>query len=157
MAELLIGRQYLSEVPAIIEDAKERVRVAMFLAQVQSRTSKMTSRVMCEKLWAKAREGVDVRVLLNNAGGGVRVPAVNRDTARWLQDRGVKVKNLGPGHTCHAKFVIVDELCVVIGSHNWTPYSLRDNFEVSVLISEASTVRRLVDYFDALWEISKEF
>jgi phosphatidylserine/phosphatidylglycerophosphate/cardiolipin synthase-like enzyme len=155
VADLLFDRGYLQKVPGLIESAQVRVRVAMFQMAVKGRAAKATSRELAGKLWAKAREGKDVRVILNVAPGKARVAAINRDAAKWLRERGVEVRMLWPVRICHAKMVIVDDRIAIIGSHNWSPSALSGNFEVSVVIRDPGTVRKLVEYFDQLWVVSK--
>ena len=117
----------------------------------------MSSRELCIKLAAKVRAGVRVQALLNSAGGGWRAPALNRQAAQWLQERGVEVHTLGASRTCHAKMLIIDDEIAIVGSHNWTPYALERNFEVSVLVRDAGCVGRLAQHFDQLWQVSQLF
>jgi phosphatidylserine/phosphatidylglycerophosphate/cardiolipin synthase-like enzyme len=155
--ELLIARQYISRVPAILEGARDSIRVVQFVMQLKGKSAKMSSRELGIKLAAKVRDGVKVQALLNSAGGGWRVPALNRQAAQWLSERGVEVRTLGTSRTCHAKLLIVDSKIAIIGSHNWTPYALERNFEVSVLIRNPACVGKLMAHFEELWKASQSF
>jgi phosphatidylserine/phosphatidylglycerophosphate/cardiolipin synthase-like enzyme len=155
--ELLVAREYLSRVPAILENARFSIKAVQFVVQVRGKSAKMNSRELCIKLAAKVRDGVKVQALLNSAGGGWRAPALNRQAARWLKDRGVEVRTLGSSRTCHAKLLIIDQEVAIIGSHNWTPYALERNFEVSVLVRDVGCVGRLAQHFDQLWQASQPF
>ena len=152
--ELLIAREFISRVPAILEGARSSIQVVQFVVQVKGKSARMSSRELGIKLAAKAREGVTVQVILNTAGGGWRAPALNRQAAEWMNERGIEVRTLGSGTTCHAKLLIIDREIAIIGSHNWTPYALERNFEVSVLIRDVACVGRLQQHFDALWRSS---
>ena len=156
MPEILIDHRYLQRVPALIESAQACVRVAMFQLMVKGKSARRTSRELAGKLAAKGLEGKDVRVLLNVAPAKARVAAINWDAAKWLFERKVQVRCLHPSRICHAKVVIVDEALAVIGSHNWGVSAMSVNFEVSVVIRDAVEVRKLVEYFDTLWSVSKE-
>ena len=155
--ELLVARQYLSRVPAILESAKTSIKVVQFVMQLKGKSAKMSSRELGIKLAAKVRDGVSVQALLNSAGGGWRAPALNRQAAQWLQERGVEVRTLGASRTCHAKLLIVDGEMAIIGSHNWTPYALERNFEVSVLVRNPGCVGKLTAHFEELWKASQSF
>lgn len=155
--ELLIAHQYLSRVPAILEDARDSIRVVQFVMQLKGKSAKMSSRELGIKLAAKVRDGVRVQAILNTAGGGWRAPALNRQAAQWLIERGVEVRTLGASRTCHAKLLIVDSEIAIIGSHNWTPYALDRNFEVSVLIRDPACVGQLAAHFQELWKASQVF
>jgi phosphatidylserine/phosphatidylglycerophosphate/cardiolipin synthase-like enzyme len=155
--ELLIAREYLARMLGILEGAKSSIQVVQFVMQLRGKSAKMSSRELGIKLAAKASEGVIVRVILNAAGGGWRAPALNRQATEWLNERGIEVRTLGPKTTCHAKLVVIDREVAIVGSHNWTPYALKDNFEVSVLIRDAGSVGRLAQHFDQLWQASRLF
>lgn len=155
--ELLIARQYLSRVPAVLEGAKTSIQVVQFVMQLKGKSARMSSRELGIKLAAKARDGVRVQVLLNSAGGGWRAPALNRQAAPWLKERGVEVRTLGASRTCHAKILIIDGEVAIVGSHNWTPYALERNFEVSVLVRDAACVGQLTRHFEQLWKASQLF
>lgn len=154
---LLIGQRYMQVLPGVMDSAEEELRVALFQMQVEGSRAKGWSGELALKLEAKAREGKRVRVLLSSAGGGRAIPAINRHAARWLGERGVEVRNLGPRRVCHAKVVIVDGRVAVVGSHNWSWSSLSKNFEVSVLVDGGPLVARLVEHFDGLWSVGKRF
>ena len=155
--EFLVAREYLSRVPAILENARTSIQVVQFVMQLKGKSAKMTSRELGIKLAAKARDGVRVQALLNSAGGGWRAPALNRQAAQWLQERGVEVRTLGASRTCHAKLIIIDGKIAIVGSHNWTPYALERNFEVSVLVRDAGCVGQLAQHFNQLWKASQSF
>jgi phosphatidylserine/phosphatidylglycerophosphate/cardiolipin synthase-like enzyme len=155
--ELLVARQFLSRVPALMENAERSIKVMQFVVQVKGKSAKMSSRELCIKLAAKVRDGVQVQALLNQAGGGWRAPALNRQASKWLAERGVEVRTLGSSRTCHAKLIVIDDQIAIIGSHNWTPYALERNFEVSVLIRDAACARQLARHFDELWKASQAF
>ena len=89
--DLLVAREYLSRVPAILENAQFSIKVVQFVVQIKGKSAKMSSRELGIKLAAKVRDGVRVQALLNQAGGGWRAPALNRQAAKWLSDRGVEV------------------------------------------------------------------
>lgn len=153
----LIGREYMAKLPGLMESAECELRVALFQMQVKGARAQGWSGALALKLVAKAREGKRVRVLLSSAGGGRAVPAVNRYAAGWLGHQSVEVRNLGAGRVCHAKLVIVDRRLAVVGSHNWSWSSLSKNFEVSVVVPGGALVDRLVEHFDGVWSVGKEF
>jgi phosphatidylserine/phosphatidylglycerophosphate/cardiolipin synthase-like enzyme len=155
--ELLIARQFLQRVPALMEKAGRSIKVSQFVVQIKGKSAKMSSRELGIALAGKVRDGVNVQVLLNQAGGGWRAPALNRQAAKWLGERGVEVRTVGTSKTCHAKIVIIDDEVAIVGSHNWTPYALERNFEVSVLVRDETTVKQLARHFDEMWKASQAF
>ena len=155
--DLLVAREYLSRVPAMMESAQFSIKVIQFVVQIKGKSAKMSSRELGIKLAAKIRDGVRVQTLLNSAGGGVRAPALNRQAAKWLSERGVEVRTPGPERTFHAKMIIIDDRIAIVGSHNWTPYALDRNFEVSVVVRDPACVGKLTRHFDQAWKASVPF
>jgi len=95
---------------------------------------------------ANAR-GVNVRVLLeptldNNP---------NLQMAEYLRAAGIEVRWAIPSRTNHAKFAIIDNKLVLVGSHNWSYSAMNTNREASVLVQDAGTVREFEQAFGADW------
>ena len=155
--DLLVTREFLSRVPAMMENAQFSIKVIQFVMQLKGKSAKMSSRELGIKLAAKLRDGVRVQVLLNSAGGGWRAPALNRQAAKWLKERRVEVRTPGPERTFHAKMIIIDNQIAIVGSHNWTPYALDRNFEVSMIVRDSACVGKLTRHFDQAWEASVPF
>ena len=155
--EVLVDFRYLQVVPGLMEAATSIIRVAQYKMHVKGRAAGKTARILAEKLAAKVRDGVEVRVLLYKSGSGTRVGKVNADVAEWLKERGVEVRYLPSGRTIHAKLVLVDDQVAVVGSHNWAVNSMKGNFEVSVVVRDGEVVSDLAARFDALWREARPF
>jgi len=155
--QLLFGRQYLSELPALMESATTHLRVAQYVAQVQGRSAKDSSLVLVNKLWAKRRDGVEVRLLLNRHGLQRRVVVQNQTVAQYLAGVGVRVCYPVPDVLLHGKLVVIDERLAVVGSHNWTAAALEDNWEISVVVDDPAIVLLLAQHFDVLWSAAQRF
>jgi cardiolipin synthase len=106
-----------------VRSAKETINYETFLCKEGELTARMTS-----ELCAKAREGVQVRVLLDGSGG----KKYGKAHLRQLKDAGVKVhkyhplelRNLGIiNNRDHRKILIVDGRVGFVGGHcltdNW--------------------------------------
>jgi len=92
---------------------------------------------------AKARQrGVDVRVILPEAGNHESLHASNQVAINTLLDNGIRVY-VYPGMT-HVKAAIFDGWACV-GSANFDKLSLEVNKELNLATSESATVRELLD------------
>ncbi len=100
---------------------------------------------LLEILISKAREGVDVRVVLE---GHVDK---NELTYRRLMANGVMVRFDSRAHTTHCKLVIIDGYLVFVGSHNWTYSAMRRNHEASVMVVSEEVGRLEEEYFAEVW------
>ncbi len=93
---------------------------------------------------ARAR-GVVVRVLLAHPDD----MAENAAMADTLKAAGVSVKVMATP-VVHAKLLVADGVAL-IGSHNMSPTSLRDNREVGVLVREGNAAGVAVQRFEQDW------
>ncbi len=106
-------------------------------------------------LYALADKKVQVRVLLSIAGRRSGLSRLNQDTGLILQKRGIEVRYLPDNRCQHAKVLIVDKFCGIIGSHNWSVKSMTENFEVSVAIYHAGLLKEIQEHFEKIWKSSK--
>ncbi len=148
--ELLPNRAYFERVSRLIAGARRSVYVVMFVMKYDPNESPErdpANRLITLLVDAAAR-GVDVRVVVDDT-----TKQSYPETIAFLKSKGVPVK-LDPkaGVTTHAKLVIVDGSCAVIGSHNWTQSALASNNELSVLTCSREVVEGATRYFMELWE-----
>ncbi len=111
------------------------------------------SNKLIEALASAKRKGVRVRVLLE--GGerflGKRFAEKVFRTSRLLKDLGIDHHFDRDGETMHAKLMIVDSLWILLGSTNWSYYSLTKNHEANVLIKSRSLALDFINYFEKQW------
>lgn len=93
--------------------------------------------------------GVAVRVLLADPAD----MSENATTATTLRDAGVPVRVLTPP-VIHAKMIVADGVAL-IGSHNMSSTSLRDNREVGVLVREGNAVAPALAQFNSDWSAAR--
>lgn len=101
-----------------------------------------------DALSTASQQGVGVRVIVN-------APRDELDSTVYdtLTSNGVDVRYAGHIYV-HAKGLIVDDLAVVVGSHNPTATSLERNREVSLVIDDSVAVQRAISAFDSDWDRS---
>jgi len=105
-----------------------------------------------EQVFEKSRSGVDVRFILNRVQKRGAVPVSNLYAMQEIPKHGVKLRCLRDGRVCHAKILIVDDAAAIIGSHNLSVKSCRNNFEVSYEIRNRYIVELLQKVFDRVWD-----
>ncbi len=109
-----------------------------------------------EKLIAKRREGVDVRVLVP---GPIHdqplVRIAQRGTYQQLLEAGVRVFEYQPS-MIHSKTVVLDDRLAVVGSNNLEPYSMEKLEEGSLLVEDPAMNRALAERFEQDLRVSKE-
>jgi phosphatidylserine/phosphatidylglycerophosphate/cardiolipin synthase-like enzyme len=98
-----------------------------------------------------ASRGVAVRVLLDASDWEPQITARNEPARAYLVAHGVEARFDDPDVTLHAKLLIVDRACVVLGSSNWNRYALTEHWQADVLVRDARIGAFYADYFETLW------
>jgi len=150
--EAVIGSDYYPKVSPIIRSASQKIDIIMYEWKWYSHEFAGGVQRLNNEIISKAREKVNVRVLLNIESMGHAITKINSRTASFLQQKGVIVKFGQVGVATHAKMVIVDDRFCVVGSHNFSKGSFTRNQECSVLIEGGEAIRPFIDYFKLLWD-----
>ncbi len=98
-------------------------------------------------LVSAAMRGVDVRVLVPERTDLPFVRAAARSYYPRLVRSGVKISEYQPS-MLHAKTLVVDERCSIVGSANADVRSFRLNFELGVLVVDRSFAQQLAGRFE---------
>ena len=88
-----------------------------------------------------ARRGVQIKCLTGSEG-----------LTRRARDLGIKSKCLTGWKIVHAKFILIDDTKLFIGSHNLTKAGLESNLECSALIDFTDVDNEANLFFDRLWK-----
>jgi len=152
MIKVIFGSELLGAVVGEIERAESSVYVAMFewawYPGQHTGTVQDLNRAVC----IKGKSGTDVRVLLHNESIGRPLHRLNRQTAEHLKQSKVMVKWGNSRYPLHAKVWIFDGARVILGSHNISVRAVQTNYEASILFDVPSEVKRVVEWFEELWE-----
>lgn len=80
----------------------------------------------------------------------------NKFSTRRFNESGIDVRFLHSGSTQHAKLFIFDNKIAVSGSHNLTPSSVVNRYDISLLLDNPNIVTFFTTYFDHLWSTAVE-
>ena len=69
-----------------------------------------------------------------------------------LQQDGYNMKRVRLQNGCHTKGIIVDDLAVVVGSHNWTGEGTLENRDASLIIHDPEVITYYEKLFNYDWE-----
>lgn len=144
----------MRKLPELIHCAERTLRVSLYNVTARGKPAKKSSYLLLSHLAVQANRGVECHVLLNMVARGAFLKAQNLEAVAWMRQRGIQTRQLVGSRCNHAKYVVVDAKFAILGSHNWTPCSLRRNHEVSVATDDPTAVGRLVEQFDHLWSNS---
>ncbi|MCD6406998.1 hypothetical protein J7L81_03910 [Candidatus Aerophobetes bacterium] len=147
-------QEYFPLLKETIKQAKSSIKVIAFEMGYYPEYPLSPSNILIQNLIAARKRGVDVRVILEKSEWNKKVTEKNRLAGKVLSRGKVKVRYDPPHITTHAKLVIIDSKIAILGSNNWTYYSLSQNKELALLVEVTSVVKELEEYFNSLWEES---
>ncbi len=84
-------------------------------------------------------------------GVKVRCLVQNYSVAETLKQLGCEAKQLHSKRILHTKLTIIDNVNVIIGSHNYTQNAFCNNHEASIYVRLADKGNSLVQYFNNLF------
>ncbi len=146
--QLVTDDQYFQVARKMIQEAKSSIQVMMFEMGYYEKYPNTPSNLLIQELISATKRGVTVEVILEVKEGKDRTTERNLTTGKILSKEGVEVIYDPFFKTTHAKFLIVDQDLILLGSTNWTYYSLTHNHEVSVRIRSKALAKELLDFFN---------
>jgi cardiolipin synthase len=100
--------------------------------------------------------GVDVQVIVPRQGDSRLVTMASHTYCDSLNKAGIRVFEYGPP-MMHAKTMVIDDTCAVVGTANLDNRSFRLNFEIAAAFYDAGVVARLAKRFEEDRAVSRPF
>ena len=154
--KIIKDEEFLAYTRAVLAKAQKDVLLLTYKFELSGRPDARAFNSLVQVLYDLVGKKILSRILLNNTGRRSGLTRINENAARVLQKNGLRVRFLPDGRCQHAKALIVDNEFAIIGSHNWSPKSMTDNSEASVVIHDPGEVSEIKRHFQKIWEISKE-
>ena len=156
--KVILDKQYYPAALKAIEEAKESINFAVFQIRYYPEHPQSPSNLLIDRLVLAAKRGVNVEVCLEQSKGyNPENTLDNLKVAYKLTAGGVKVYLDNPKKTLHAKFLVVDRRLVLLGSTNWSYYSLSNNWETNLLVDSRKIAEEMFVYFETIKKDSKFF
>jgi phosphatidylserine/phosphatidylglycerophosphate/cardiolipin synthase-like enzyme len=156
--KVIFDKQYYPIALKVINEAKKSIDFAVFEIRYYPEYPQSPSNLLIDGLVLAAKRGVKVEVCLEQSKGYDQDNALdNLKVAYKLSNGGVNVYLGNPKKTLHAKFLVVDRRLVLLGSTNWSYYSLDKNRETNLLVDSPETAEELLVYFETIKKDSKTF
>lgn len=153
--KVIKNEEYLHSALYLLGQAKHQVDICTYKFELSHHVNARPLNSLIQMLYALAERKVVIRVLLNTTGRRSGLTRINESAARTLKSHGIDVRCLPDGRCQHAKILLVDGCLGIIGSHNWSPRSMTENFEVSVVFYGPQYLVETQRHFDKIWESSK--
>jgi len=145
------NRNYIKAVSDLVEHANFDVDICQYHWKWASHSGQAEYQQFYLKVLSAVRRNIKVRVLLNVEAAGNHLTKINAKTKKTLSDAGADVK-FSPTHPrVHAKFLIIDRIYTVVGSHNFSKQSFTSNDETSVIIKSKKLAMYFRKYFELLY------
>ena len=138
----------------ILAQARHKVDICTFKFELSARPDSRPLNSLIDILYNLAARDINIRILLNTTGRRSGLTRINENAAMALKKKGILVRTLPDRRCQHAKILLVDGCLGIIGSHNWSPKSMTENFEVSVVFYGAAYLVETQRHFDKIWESS---
>ena len=143
-------RDFFNIVHDLLNSAEESIDVVLYQSRFYFRYPQSTSNILLADLAEASERGVRVRVVLELAGWNVENSEHNRDVWTLLRESGVDLYFDPVDRTSHTKLVIVDGKYVVVGSSNWSYYSLDRNREANVIVHSKRVAGAFKEFFEGV-------
>ncbi|MEO0246405.1 MAG: phospholipase D-like domain-containing protein [candidate division WOR-3 bacterium] len=150
----IFNEEYYETLESLLLGAKKEILIGMFQFTFYEDKRESYSNKLVDLLLDKAKQGVKIRIILEGGENflGRSFRESHQKLARILNHKNIQIKFDKKGMTTHAKFVVVDDAKVILGSTNWTYYGLHENNESNVLIESERIAKKFKNYFDSLWQ-----
>ena len=148
-------RDFFTIVHELITNAEKSVDVVLYQSRFYIRYPNSKSNVLITDLADASKRGVKVRAVLELAGWNIENSEQNRDVWALLGESGVELYFDPAERTSHSKLIMVDGRYVVVGSSNWSYYSLDRNHEANVVISSTRVAGRFAEFFEGVIDESE--
>lgn len=153
--KVIKNEEYLAAAQGILGLARIKVDICTYKFELSERIDARPLNSLVRILYSLAGNKIPVRILLNTTGRRSGLTRINEAAAKTLKSHGIDVRCLPDGRCQHAKILLVDGCLGIIGSHNWSPRSMTDNMEVSVMIQGPQYLEEIQKHFEKIWEGSK--
>jgi len=145
-ALLLTNEDYFPALIKAIDEAQKEIFMSIFSFKTGVHKNSYPDRILGH-LAKAVKRGVDVKVILETTGRlSDELNTQNRQTGKFLEEKGVKVYFDSPRTTTHTKLIVIDERLIILGSHNLTQSALKYNNEISIMLSRPDLAKRACNY-----------
>lgn len=137
---LILDADYVNAALRLLEFADIEVRLCAYAWRWYENEPEIGIQKLNTGLYALRNRGIRVRALVDTEA--------MKNTFATL---GFDCRSVISNRMLHTKAIAVDDMGVLIGSHNLTKRANTDNFEASILNYEPHVVLSFCDYFDRMW------
>ncbi len=151
------NRDYSPAMLTLIQNSRSNIKLMLYQARFYDEYPDTMSNKFLEEIVRALERGVCVTAILDISEWNEEGAKFNTDFARRLAEAGAQVYMDNPEIVSHQKVMLFDDTITVIGSTNWSYYSLARNDEAAGIIWSAEVNEAYTEYFNKRLAESKRF
>jgi len=140
---ILVDEDYFPTAIGFIQNAEKSIYIGAFEIKYYDTYKNSYSNQLLDALIDAHKRGVDVRIVSDQYYS-------TPEAMTYLQEAGVDARWDSESRTMHSKFMVIDGEIVVVGSTNWSYYSMTKNNEANVVIHSKDLAKDFIKYFEDL-------
>lgn len=136
----IISKDFPKVVIPLIDSALHSIDIVVFDWRFYKHDVASPVSLFNQAIARACRRGVIVRCLVQSSG-----------TVDRLKELGCTVRQLTTKKILHTKLLIVDNVRIIMGSHNYTQHAFTSNHEASIFVVMKDELNGFVQYFNNLF------
>jgi len=138
----IIGKDYPKMVIPLIKEAKSSIKIVVYDWRWYADDPANPCQLFNTSIVGAQRRGVKVQACVNSD-----------NILNPLKENGIEARIPISKSLMHAKFLIIDDKILVIGSHNFSQSAFTQNMETSLIIDDVENVQNMVVFFNSIWQL----
>lgn len=139
--DILIGDKFPKKIIPLIESSRRSIEIVVFDWRWYENDSGCAVQLFNQALVRACRRGIQIRAIINSDS-----------ITKILQSQGINARRLPLKNLVHAKLMIIDDITVILGSHNYTQNAFTKNHEISVVLTLPEKSCDFSSFFESLWQ-----
>jgi len=152
----LITSDYIDTLISLVQYSKHEILVCSYIITPPKHRRGYAYNGLFFELLLALQRNVEVRFLCDAGSSSAAVRRSVKEFTLFASTHKIPFRLHSFSSKLHAKFVVVDGLYSIIGSHNFTSTATRSPYELSILIDEPTISCELLNYYNHLWSLSNE-
>ena len=140
--QTIIGKNYPKQVIPLIDNAMNSIKIVVYDWRWYASDPANPCQLFNSAIVRAKKRGVQVQACVNS--DAILQP---------LLENGINARIPISKNLMHAKFIIIDEKILVIGSHNFSQSAFTQNMETSLIVDELERVAELDSFFNSIWAL----
>ena len=153
----LYDEDFSNIVTKLIKQAAKKIYITTYKLEPRKGPKAQRINALIKELFLAKSRNVDIKIMLNFYENHKATSNINWYAARIFQRNGIVVRYVGSGRTLHQKLFLIDDMYIIIGSHNLSVQSLAQNIELSLLLQDDMIYKEAETKFLQHWETAKAF